>query len=227
LTPCREVVGVVGDSRARSLRTEGNEARLMQYYIPMGQLPKPPFPNEPNIHGILVRTAGEPARLASSVQRLIQSTSTVPVYARVEPYQNHIDPQLRSWRLGATLFSAFGALALGIAAVGLFAVVSYLVTQRTQEIGVRLALGGSAAGVSRLIVRDALRMAGAGGAVGALLAIAGAPLVQSMLFQTSAREPAIMIAAAVALLAVTVGAAAVPAWRAGRTSPMTVLRGDA
>jgi putative ABC transport system permease protein len=225
--PCRTVVGVVRDSRARSLRTEGNEARLMQYYIPVGQTPPAPFAEVPNVHGILVRTAGEPERWVAPVQRIVQSTSSRPVFARVRPYQTLIDPQLRSWRLGATLFLAFGLLALGIATVGLFAVVSYLVTQRTQEIGVRLALGGSGSGVTRLIVRDALRMAAAGGAAGIVLAVAAAPLVQSMLFETSAREPTIMLAAALVLLAVTVGAAAGPAWRAGRVSPMTVLRTDA
>jgi putative ABC transport system permease protein len=117
-------------------------------------------------------------------------------------------------------------LALGIATVGLFAVVSYLVSQRTQEIGVRLALGGSGARVARLVVRDAVRMASIGGLVGLALAIAGGSVVQSMLFATSAREPAVMAIAGLVLLAVTVVAAAVPAWRAGRVSPMTVLRGD-
>jgi len=199
----------------------------MQYYIPVGQTPPAPFAEVPNVHGILVRTAGEPERWVAPVQRIVQSTSSRPVFARVRPYQTLIDPQLRSWRLGATLFLAFGLLALGIATVGLFAVVSYLVTQRTQEIGVRLALGGSGSGVTRLIVRDALRMAAAGGAAGIVLAAAAAPLVQSMLFETSAREPTIMLAAALVLLAVTVGAAAGPAWRAGRVSPMTVLRTDA
>ena len=225
--PCREVVGVVRDSRARSLRTEGDEAKLMQYYVPIGQTPPAPFPNVPNIHGLLVRTVGEPERLVAPVQRIIQSTSALPVYARVRPYQTLIDPQLRSWRLGATLFSAFGILALGIATVGLFAVVSYLVSQRTQEIGVRLALGGSGARVAKLVVRDAVRMAAVGGAVGLMIALAGGSIVQSMLFATSPREPVVMLAAALVLLAVTVGAAAVPAWRAGRVSPMTVLRGDA
>ena len=225
--PCREVVGVVRDSRARSLRTEGNEARLMQYYVPISQSPLAPFPNVPVIHGLLVRTAGEPERSVAAIQRLIQSTSALPVYARVRPYQTLIDPQLRSWRLGATLFSAFGILAIGIASVGLFAVVSYLVTQRTQEIGVRMALGGSGQRVAGLIVRDAVRMAASGGAIGIVVALAGAAFVQPMLFHTSARDPAIALGAAVVLLVVTVAAAAIPAWRAGRVSPMTVLRADA
>jgi len=224
--PCRTVVGVVRDSRARSLRTEGNEARLMQYYVPLGQAPSAPFPNIPEYHGILIRTAGEPERWVTPIQRIIQSTSSRPVYARVSPYQTLIDPQLRSWRLGATLFSAFGLLALTIAAVGLFAVVSYLVTQRAREIGVRLALGGSTAGVAGLVVRDAVKMAAVGGASGIAIAVVVAPLVQSMLFETSAREPVVLIAAAAVLLVVTVSAAAVPAWRAGRVSPMIVMRAD-
>ena len=224
--PCREVVGVVRDSRARSLRTEGGEAKLMQYYVPIGQTPPAPFPNVPNAHGLLVRTSGDPERFVAAIQRIIQSTSAVPVYARVRPYQSLIDPQLRSWRLGATLFSAFGILALGIAAVGLFAVVSYLVAQRTREIGVRLALGGSSGGVVGLVIRDAVRLAAIGALAGLVIAVAGAPVVQAMLFETSARDPVIALGAAAVLLAVTVGAAAIPAWRAGRVSPITVLRND-
>jgi predicted permease len=225
--PCRTVVGVVRDSRARSLRTEGDEARLMQYYVPLGQSPPAPFANVPEYHAILVRAAGEPDRWVTPIRRLVQSTSSRPVYARVSPYQTLIDPQLRSWRLGATLFSAFGVLALVIAAVGLFAVVSYLVTQRTREIGVRLALGGSMSGVAGLIVRDAVRMAAVGGVAGIVTAVVFAPLVQSMLFETSAREPVVLIASAVVMVVVTVGAAAIPAWRAGRVSPMSVLRQEA
>jgi predicted permease len=224
LLPCRTVVGVVHDSRARSLRTEGNEARLPQYYVPVGQVPSPPIPNLPNVGGLLVRTAGDPERSIAAVQRIIQASSPVEVYARVRPYQALIDPQLRSWRLGATLFTAFGLLALGIAAVGLFAVVSYVVSQRTREIGVRLALGGSGGRVGRLVIRDALRMAAAGAIAGVAVALAGAPLAQSMLFETSARQPSVLATAVLVLLVVTVGAAAVPAWRASRVSPMTVLR---
>ena len=104
--------------------------------------------------------------------------------------------------------------------------VSYLVAQRTREIGVRLALGGSGRRVAGLVVRDAVRLAAHGGGGGLAVALAGGAVVQGMRFQTSARDPAIAIGAVVVLLAVTVGAAALPAWRAGRVSPMTVLRTD-
>ncbi len=223
--PCRQVVGVVKDSRARSLRLEGNEGKIMQYYLPLEQSPAPPAPNYAAIHGILIQTS-DPSRLAPTVQRAIQSTSTLPVFARVHPYQELIDPQLRSWRLGATLFTAFGALALGIAAVGLFGVVSYLVTQRTQEIGVRLALGGTRLTVSRLVVGDAVRMAAMGAVAGLVVAMTAAPLMQSLLFQTSAREPLSALAAAIILLGVAVAAAALPAWRASQVNPIVALRID-
>lgn len=224
--PCREVVGVVRDSRARSLSPEGHEARLMQYYVPFGQLPSTPFGDAHEVGGLLVQTSGEAAALMSAVQRQVQGTSAVPVYARVRPYQDLLDPQLRSWRLGATLFSAFGALALGIAAVGLFAVVSYLVAQRTKEIGVRLALGGTGARVARLVIGDAVRLVSGGVAAGLALTLGIAPLVQSLLFQTSAREAGVLGAAAALLLGVTVSAAVVPAWRASRVNPLVALRAE-
>ena len=224
--PCREVVGVVRDSRARSLRPDNSEAKLMQYYVPFGQLPPVPFPDARDVSGLLVQVTGDADRMIGAVQRLIQGTTAVPVYARVRPYQDFLDPQLRSWRLGATLFTAFGALALGIAAVGLFGVVSYLVTQRTREIGVRLALGGSATRIARLVIGDALRMVTWGVGAGLALAIVLAPLVQSMLFATSAREATVLGAAGAMLLGVTIAAAAVPAWRAARVSPLVALRSD-
>ncbi|HEV8495788.1 MAG TPA: ABC transporter permease [Gemmatimonadaceae bacterium] len=226
LAPCREVVGIVRDSRARSLRPEGNEDRLMQYYVPFEQIPDSPRPDPSQVMGLVVRVAGDLDRTSALVQRTIHATSTVPVYARSRPYQDLIDPQLRSWRLGATLFSAFSALALGIAAVGLFGVVSYIVTQRTQEIGVRLALGGTSERVARLVVTDALRMVTIGLAIGVAGALAAGPVVASMLFQTSPHEPASIAQAALVLISATLIAAAWPAWRAGRVNPVVALRAD-
>lgn len=224
--PCRTVVGVVRDSRARSIRPERNEDRLMQYYVVFDQMPPTPFPNQPQVMGLLVRAHGDLEHTSALVQRTIQSTSQVRLFAHTRPYQDLIDPQLRSWRLGATLFSAFGALALAIAAVGLFGVVSYVVTQRTREMGVRLALGGTAHSVATLIVRDALRMVSMGVAIGVVAALAAGPLVASMLFQTSPRDPASIAVASLVLLTAAVIAAAWPAWRAGRVNPVVALRAD-
>ena len=224
--PCREVVGVVRDSRARSLRPEGNEDRLMQYYVPFEQLPESPRPDPSQVMGLMIRVRGEADHAAPVVQHAIQSTSVLRAFARTRPYQDLLDPQLRSWRLGATLFSAFGALALGIATVGLFGVVSYTVTQRTREIGVRLALGGSSETIARLVVGDAVRMVSLGIVAGVVASLAIGPLIASLLFQTSPREPASIAMAGAILLVATLVAAAWPAWRAGRVPPVVALRAD-
>ncbi len=195
----------------------------MQYYVPFEQLPPTFDANAPDVFGILVRTAGEPDGMIAAVQRRIQD-GPIPVSARVRAYQDLLDPQLGPWRLGATLFTAFGALALCIAAVGLFGVVSYLVAQRRREIGLRLALGGTSAVISRLVVIAALRLVGAGVAIGIAAALVVGPAAESMLFQTSARDLGVLLGACLALLAVTVIAAAGPAWRAARMSPMAALR---
>jgi predicted permease len=224
--PCREVVGVVRDSRARSLRPEHNEDKIMQYYVPLDQAPDPPIPDLPRIMGLMVRVSGDLDHAAALVQRTVHAASARSIYARVQRYQDLIDPQLRSWRLGATLFSAFSILALGIAAVGLFAVVSYVVAQRTQEIGVRLALGGTSQRVARLVVTDAIRMASIGVAAGIAAALLAGPLIAAMLFETSPREPASVAIAASILLTTTLLAALWPAWRAGRVDPVLALRSE-
>lgn len=225
-TPCREVVGVVKDVRARSLRTEGGEARLPQYYVPFDQLPDGPMHEPPGVNALLVETQGAPELLAPMLQRLIQRNSAVAVIARARPYQELIDPQLRSWRLGATLFLSFGALALVIAALGLFAVVSYVVNQRTREIGVRLALGGGRSRIVRLVIGDAVRMTLFGAGAGVLIALISAPLIQPFLFATSARDPVSLTWAVTTLLVVTLVASVLPAHRASHVSPMLSLRAE-
>jgi hypothetical protein len=221
--PCREVVGIVRDSRARSVRPVGREATQMQYYVPFEQLPTGPFGPMKEVNGILVRVAGDPERMIASVRRIIQESPT-PVSAQVRLYQDLIDPQLRPWRLGATLFTAFGALALGIAAVGLFGVVSWLVAQRRREIGLRLALGGTGVVIGRMIILAAVRLVTIGVAAGLGVAVLIAPAAEEMLFQTSVRDVGVLTGAAMALLVVTLVAAAFPAWRAARSSPMAALR---
>jgi predicted permease len=220
--PCREIIGVVADSRARSLVPSGSEAELMQYYLPFGQLPPLPMPDVPEVTALLVRVSGDLDRMAGQVQRAIQASA--PVYARVRPYDDLMEPQRRPWRLGATLFSTFGALALCIAAAGLFGVVAYAVAQRTREIGVRLALGGRPASVARLVIAQALRMVGLGLAIGIAVSLAIAPVARSLLFETSPWDPVAAAFSMVVLLMVGVLAATVPAWRAAHVSPSIALR---
>jgi hypothetical protein len=119
------------------LLPERNEDRLMQYYVPFEQIR--PALQTFRVMGLVVRVAGDPLQMVGHVQRAIQSSSARRVFALIRPYQDLIDPQLRSWLLGATLFSAFSAIALGIATIGLFGVISYVATQRTQEMGIRRA----------------------------------------------------------------------------------------
>ena len=224
--PCRQVVGVVRDSRARSIRATGNEGRLMQYYVPFGQQPAPFMAGASQVNALLVGTAGEPSRMVASVQRFLQSTSATPLYARVTPYEDLLDPQIRPWRLGASLFSTLGALGLAIAAVGLFAVISYLVTQRLREIGIRLALGGTSASIARLVVGGATRMVAIGAGLGAIAAFALAPLMQSMLFETSAYDIGVLASISAVLALVAIGASAAPALRASRVSPSRTLQAE-
>ena len=222
--PCRQVVGVVRDSRVRSIRATGNEGRLMQYYVPFGQQPAPFMAGASQVNALLVGTVADPSRMTALVQRFLQATATTPLYARVSPYEDLLDPQIRPWRLGASLFSALGGLALAIAALGLFAVVSYLVTQRLREIGIRLALGGTSASVARLVVVGATRLVGVGAVIGAIAAFALAPLIQSMLFETSAYDAAVVAGVAALLTVVAIAASAFPAWRASRVSPSRTLQ---
>ena len=221
--PCREVVGVVRDSRARSLRPDGNEARYMQFYVPFAQLPVPPAPNYSAINGILVQSVAG-ANVSSAIQRTVQSDASVPLYARVRSYQDLIDPQLRSWRLGATLFSAFSLLALAIGAVGLFGVVSYRVSQRTREIGVRIALGATRQLLWRMVITDSLRLVVVGITTGAIAALAAGAFIRELLFQTQPWEPANIALAVSVLVLVTIAAALWPAWRAARVDPLKALR---
>jgi predicted permease len=224
--PCREVVGVVRDSRARSLLPERNEDRLMQYYVPFEQIPDPPFPNIPRVMGLVVRVAGDPLQMVGQVQRSIQSSSARRVFALIRPYQDLIDPQLRSWQLGATLFSAFSAIALGIATIGLFGVISYVAVQRTHEMGIRRALGGNGWAVARLVVGDALRRTFVGLAFGVAAALLAGPVVAAMLFQTSPRDPASVATAGAVIVVATLVAASWPALRATRVNPMVALRAE-
>jgi putative ABC transport system permease protein len=135
-------------------------------------------------------------------------------------------PELRPWRLGAYLFTAFGILALLVATVGIYGVIAYSFSQRTHELGIRAALGASARDTYQLVLRDAITLTAAGVAAGIVLALALGKFLASLLYATSARDPLVLSFAALILIVAGVAASILPAWRASQADPMTVLRAE-
>ena len=137
-----------------------------------------------------------------------------------------LEPEMRPWKLGATLFTAMGVLALLVAAIGVYSVMSYAVSQRDKEMGIRVALGAKLSDITRLVVGEGMRTIAIGIGLGIVLSLALSRLVASLLIGISPRDPVILVTAAVILAAIGIVASLVPAIRAGRADPMTTLRVD-
>ena len=212
---CARVVGVAQDAPRFELRDEP----AFQLYVSARQQPM-------GVGVVLVRPAGDPAAMIPAVRRLLQELDPTLTFADVRVLQERLDPQLRPWRLGATVFALFGALALVVAGVGLYSVMAYATASRTRELGVRLALGARPGDVRRLVLRQGLLLGAGGVAAGVLLALAAGRWVTPLLFDTSPREPVVYAAVLGALLAVTLAASVGPAWRASRTPPSAALRSE-
>jgi predicted permease len=215
--PCRTVVGVAEDAMQQSI---SDEQRFM-YYLPLDQV-NPSWGSQ-----IFVRIArGHALGWSESVRLALNRVMPGEGYVTVQPLEELVDRQQRSWRLGATMFVAFGILALLVAAVGLYGVISYSVAQRMHELGVRIALGAQSADLVRLVVGQGVRFAGAGVGLGLGIALLAARWIQPLLFRQSARDPTTYGAVAGLLLVVALVASAVPARRATRADPNTALRSD-
>jgi ABC-type antimicrobial peptide transport system permease subunit len=139
---------------------------------------------------------------------------------------SRIDPRTRSWRLGATVFSIFGLLALVVAAIGLYSVLAFDVAQRTREIGVRSALGASTRALVRMIVAQSLRLTSIGVTLGIVVALALVGRVESLLFEIPPRDPVTFVVVIITLHMVAALASSLPAWKASRVDPNIALRAD-
>ncbi len=171
------------------------------------------------------RTRGAALAHVESVRRALQRVMPGSGYVTVRPFSDIIDAQTRSWRLGATMFTVFGVLALLVAAVGLYSVVGYGVMQRRHEIGVRLALGASGGNIIGMVVADVRRTVGVVAiVVGIGVTLVASPRIEPLLFDVSGRDPVTLIGCALALLAVALTASIVPAIRAAKTDPNIALR---
>jgi ABC-type antimicrobial peptide transport system permease subunit len=139
---------------------------------------------------------------------------------------DYVAPQMRSWRLGASMFTAFGVLALIVAGWGLYSVLAFDVTLRRRELGIRSALGAGTERLVGLVLKRALVLVAVGVAVGVTASWGAAPLVQPLLFRVRAADPTVYGLVALTLLAVAALAGSVPAWRATRVDPREALQAD-
>jgi hypothetical protein len=219
--PCSEVVGVVENARRFSI-FEG-ESGL--YYVPRAQRQ---FDSRASIGRLYVRARDSgPRAMAELVETLRREVSAFAPdlrTLRVQSLEERISPQLRSWRLGAALFTAFGALALVVAAVGLYSVLSFEVAGRRHEIGVRAALGASRTTLLRQVVREGLTVVGLGVLIGSVAALMLAPAIRSQLYGVEPTDPLSHGMVVVVLLAVAALASWAPARRATRVPPTEALR---
>ena len=172
---------------------------------------------------LLVRTAGDPNALAQTLRRLAhESNPEAPM--KFTTMEAMLAENVAAPRFRTVLFAVFGALAVCLAIAGIYGVVAYAVGQRTNEIGVRIALGASTGGVVRLVLRQGLALAGIGLGLGLAASMAGTRLLQSMLFQVQPNDPWVYMVVAAMVGVVTLVAGYVPASRAAKIDPVAALR---
>ena len=211
--PWLSVVGVVETALYREL----DEAPDPQIYLPWETAGL-------RSATLLVRAAGDPAPLAEALRREARALDADLALAHPRAMEEVLVAAMASRRLPMLLLAALAAVALGLAALGTYAVVAYTVSQRTREIGVRMALGASPAAVVRLAVAETLRWAGAAVAVGAAAAVAAGAALSGLLFGVAPADPATLAVTSALLLTVAAGAAYLPARRAARVDPLAALR---
>jgi putative ABC transport system permease protein len=186
-----------------------------------------PYPFEPALNtGLTIRVAGDPASITSAVrQQIREADASLPVF---DVRTMEAARQRSFWqdRLFGYMFSIFGLVALVLATVGVYGVLSYAVSQRTQEIGVRVALGAERGDVMRLIVGQGLRLAGAGVVVGIVAAAAVTWFIRSILFNVTPTDPLSFGSVSIFLVLVAIAASYFPARRAMAVDPIVALRND-
>jgi ABC-type antimicrobial peptide transport system permease subunit len=210
------VVGIAEDAVQQQLVGEDR----FRYYMPMAQF----RPERGNY--FIARVRGDPAIVGESIRKALQPVMPGQAYVTTRPFRELVSGQQRSWRFGATMFVAFGVLALIVAAVGLYGVIGYDVAQRMHELGVRTALGAQARDLMRLVLGRGVQVAIIGIIFGTAVAFAASSKIQPLLFQQSARDPGVLAIVAGVLLLAAIAACIAPARRAATADPNVALRSE-
>jgi putative ABC transport system permease protein len=211
----RQIVGVVGDVRSAALE----DAPEPTVYVPIMQAP---YQNL----SILVRTNAEPSSLAAPLRAIVRELDhEVPVYS-VQTMEERVASSVGRQKFYATLIAIFAGVALVLSAVGLYGVIAYAVSQRTHELGVRVALGATGDRISRMVIGEGLALTAVGAVIGIGGSLLAGKLVTSLLFGVSALDPATLVGVIAVLGAVAAVASWLPARRAARVDPLTAIRGD-
>ncbi|HEX9003612.1 MAG TPA: FtsX-like permease family protein, partial [Blastocatellia bacterium] len=216
-SPWRTVIGVIGDVKEMGLEAPPKA----EFFFPYQQLPDMLW-NLPR--DLTVRTTGDPLSVAAAVRQAVWSVDPAQPVSNVRTMEEIMAEEVAQRRIGMTLLAAFAALALLLASLGIYGVLSYAVTQRTQEIGIRMALGANRRAVLRLVMADGLRLAGVGVAIGLGASFALTRLMSGLLFGVSASDPRTLVGVTLLLTAVALLACYIPARRAAKVDPMIALR---
>jgi predicted permease len=215
LAPWREVVGVVADIKLNGITVE----TPLQAYLPLAQNPSRGL-------AIVVRTAVDPASVAPAIDATVrQIDRDLPLFL-TRTMEQMLEASIARQRMSMVIFAVFAIVALTLASVGLYGVVSHGVTERTHEIGVRMALGAGQRDVLALVVRQGLSTALVGTAIGLAAAAALSRWIQELLFDVTPTDPATFAGVGATLLTVAAVACYVPAWRATRVDPAQALRSE-
>ena len=214
----RTIIGVVKDVRERGYEPELKSG----VYIPYVQFPDTWAVPE----SLVVRTTGDPVALTSAVRRIIAGVDPQQPVVAVRTMEETLNRTVEDRTQQMTLLGAFAGLALLLASIGIYGVLSYLVTQRRREIGVRMALGATSSTVVGMVLRRGLALTGTGLAVGFVAAVLGTRAMKTMLYGVDAIDPATFAGVAAVLCAIAALACWVPAMRAARVDPIVVLRDE-